>query len=358
MKWLSLMSLALLLWACEGDDDPSEVSNIPDATAELEGEGGGEIWIEPLAAAILEGEQSVEIGLRGAGGAVELRLDGVTVAQGEANGEAALTLSLDTTQISDGPHRLTAHAAGIESPALDVDIDNTPPALVFEMKRLPILSGLTYLPFQLDEAYPAEVQVIYEGEVIATTDGVDNVPLSAALLPDGRRFIHLKAIDQLGREVESDPVECVVVNNGKRAVVEYIPSPVATVPEDYQSVDYHTRVMVPSEPGVKRILTWLTWDNPDWTLEFAMGQGTCPHRGITYTSEVSSEGEVIIDLAKVDLSASAQMSFSQAQREADTFPVNNDPATFGAFFGHIDPKEPADHVGQSIPIEINMVLFY
>lgn len=364
MKRLSLLLMALSLWACDSDDGATEDEATPDAGASVEGQGQGlKVWIEPLAETLVSESLTLSVGCEGAIEALQLVVDDVVVAEAAAMADAPAEMTWDTSSVADGARRVVARAVAaggetLDSDPLTVNVDNTAPVLTFEMKRLPILNGPSYIPFELVEANPAEIRVIYEDEIVATGEGTHNINFNPEGLEDGIRALSLEAVDALGRATRSAPIEFVVVNNGRKATIDYIPTNASAVPENYQDVEYHTQVIVPSEEGVRRVLTWLTWEDPTWEFEYDMGQGTCPHRGITYITESSDSGEILIDLSKEDLPSSIQMSFSAEQREAETFPVNNDPATFGSFFAHINPLSPADHINESIPIEVNMVLFY
>jgi hypothetical protein len=88
----------------------------------------------------------------------------------------------------------------------------------------------------------------------------------------------------------------------------------------------------------------------------------CPHRGIDFLGEgnrpSSDTGEIIIDLPRSGLAPEIVSKLPTAEQNKDTFPSNNDPMTFGLFFGHIRPMEPAEHVNQSIPIEVHIMFYY
>jgi len=131
------------------------------------------------------------------------------------------------------------------------------------------------------------------------------------------------------------------------------------VPENYATAEYHTKVSVDSEEGITRVISWLTWDPAgDWLLEYSLGQGTCPHNGIQYVVDESNGGAIVFDLPRADLSEAVLARFPADERESDVFPVNDDPRTFGKFFGHIAPKDPENHVNETLPIEIHYVFFH
>ena len=96
----------------------------------------------------------------------------------------------------------------------------------------------------------------------------------------------------------------------------------------------------------------------NWLIEFAAGQGTCPHRGIKYAQETSRSGEIVLDIARADLPASIVRQLPLADQASPVFPVNQDTRTFGAFFGHAAPLEPESRAGQELPIEIHYVYIW
>jgi hypothetical protein len=93
-------------------------------------------------------------------------------------------------------------------------------------------------------------------------------------------------------------------------------------------------------------------------LEYSLGQGFCPHRGIQYLAREDGGGEIVLSLARTELSDEVVARLPAGERESETFPANGDPATLGSFFGHINPLEPADHINQSMPIEVHFVFLY
>ena len=107
------------------------------------------------------------------------------------------------------------------------------------------------------------------------------------------------------------------------------------------------------------MITWVTWDaSAGWLLEYSLGQGLCPHRGIQYIAEESRAGEIVLELDRADVDPTIVAKYPLADRESDTFPTNDDPLTFGLFFGHVKPMEPAEHAGTSLPIEAGLVYLY
>ncbi|MBW2263933.1 MAG: hypothetical protein JRG91_18385, partial [Deltaproteobacteria bacterium] len=183
--------------------------------------------------------------------------------------------------------------------------------------------------------------------------------LDTTSIEDGLHRLSLLVTDVVGRTAEVTDFPVVVVNSGEHRAVTYDPSASLHIPTDYMSVEYHTRGSALSAPNVDEIISWLVWDaSASWTIEYAIGQGLCPHRGIEYHSEMSSGGEIILTLERSELNPVIVARLPAEDQTSDVFPYNTDTLTFGAYFGHAAPMDPADHIEETIPIEMGMVLLY
>jgi len=167
----------------------------------------------------------------------------------------------------------------------------------------------------------------------------------------------VEVTDTVGHSTRVESFPLIVANYGDFHTIEYDPSAELFVPTNYLTAEYDTRGMVPTYAGVKRIISWITWDaSAGWLVDYSIGEGLCPHRGIEFVGAESDTGEIIIELGRDELPPTVISRFPVEERTRTTFPTNDDPLTFGIFFGHARPLEPADHVGQRLPIQMHMVL--
>ena len=298
---------------------------------------------------------------------VELYADGVEVAAGDVQDSDAgdIELTWDTSQADDGAVALVAHAynaSGTEADSAPVElvVDNTAPIISFGVERLTLVEGEATVPLSIDEANLSTIRVSDQfGVLFSATESAESFTWDTTTINDGVYWLHLEVTDVAGATSQIVGHPLVVANHGQEVAVVYAPDATASVPTDYATTEYHTRATAAMEDGVVRVLTWLTWDvQEDWLMELTVGQGICPHRGIPYVRQESREGEIVIDLARADLPADIVSQFPAADQAGTTFPNDGDPATFGSLFGHVDPLEPADHVGESIDIEVHTVFFY
>jgi hypothetical protein len=239
--------------------------------------------------------------------------------------------------------------------------DGEAPEVVLDLERFSVVSDEVVLTVRVEDPHPKTVTLWNEaGELMEqdADEGEFEIRWATTAADDGVQLLQVSATDKAGNVGESELVPVVVANSGIEQEVFYDPSARVYIPMNYQQVEYHTRGMVASLRGMTRLVSWLTWDaTEDWHLELAMGQGLCPHRGIQYAAADGHDGELFIDLAREDLAAEPLAELPGAAQDSDTFPYNTDAATFGSVFAHVAPLDPADHVGQALPIDIHVVLF-
>jgi len=358
--------LGLLLWACDGDDDGETNAGETD-TGIHQGEGGSggsiepeglEVWISPVEKAC-GGQVELEVGCRGDVQELQLSAGDQLLATVSAEGENQV-ISWDASAFEDGELSLILKAVGpggeLESEPVTVTIDNTPPEAELALSRWMVLEGNLNLDFEAQDAHLEQVRLLGPADLAVEAEG-EELRLDTSLIEDGVVELQLEVTDEAGNQTLTPGIKVFVVNNGREVPVDYATGQYAEVPENYRDVEYHARVYAVSEPNVKRVISILTWKE-DWSLEYAFGQGFCPHRGTTYLREVSDSGEILIDFGKSDMTSVQRASLPADARDGDSFPHNDDPATYGSFFAHIDPLEPAEHVGKRIEIEVRMIYLY
>lgn len=355
MKRFSLVLGLIVLIGC-GDANDSEAVDC---------------WIvSPLSSAIVGGSSDVQVGFSGAVTTIELLAGSVVVAQA-ATADAVddtVTISWDTTGTADGSVALTVRAEGSDSASdpISVTVDNTLPVASIGLNRLDILEGQATVPLNIIETNLSTIRLLnQDGELVSVSGTTAELTWDTTAVSDQVHAIYLEITDQANNTSSTTEIPVIVMNNGEEVTFEYIPAAAVEIPDPFNPyAEFHTRTMAyMDDQSVTRVIVWLTWDaSNEWPLELAVGQGFCPHRGIEYYAEESSEGEIYIDLARTDLT-SASVTSIQGQMpshptDSTVFPYNGDPATLGAFFGHIAPLEPEEHEGQTMAIEVGFVFIY
>ena len=329
--------------------------------------GPVDCWIvSPAADTVYSADVVVEIGFSGPVEVVWLLVNGAR-ATSTVPAAGSTTATLTWTPVVEGRYELKAQVAGAggqemtSAAGVPIVVDLTAPKVVIDLPRFSVVSGDVTVPLLIDEPNVTSVRLLDEddAELAAGGAGTTDFVWSTTAEDDGLRWLRAEVRDAAGNVTTCEPWPVAVVNNGEEVPVEYIPTAEVYVPANYMSTEYHTRVMTPTKLDVKRVVSWLVWDaSQDWLLEYSLGQGFCPHRGIQYLLAESDTGVIVLDLARTDLPRSIVHELPADAQDSDVFPIDDDPATFGSFFGHVSPLEPADHVEQTLPIEIHYLLFY
>lgn len=352
--WMA--GLVLALWAGCGEDEttptPEEIRCA---------------IVSPAADEVAHDRVSVQVDLEGPVARVELLAADAVVASVEVPEPArSVTLEWDTTTGADGAVALTARAFDegdreARSEAVTVVVDNTAPVVAMGVDRYALIRGNGPVALAIEDPTLATVRVASDLAGVVYDGPAD--PAEPAFVWDtttAEDRIHrltVTATDAAGHSATLSDFPVIVANHGEAYEVTYDPSAQVYVPEDYLTAEFHTRGSVPTHPGVFRIITWLTWDpSAGWTMQYTLGEGLCPHRGIPFVAQESDSGEIVIELSYDMLPSTTVRLFPEEVRQPTTFPSNDDPLTFGTFFGHVAPLEPADHVGQRVPIEMHFVL--
>ena len=344
----------ILIWIGCGDANDSEAVDC---------------WIvSPLT--VVGGTTDVQVGFSGSVTTLEL-LAGSTVVAQAATADAVddtVTISWDTTSAADGSVDLTVRAEGSDSASdpVSVVVDNTFPVASIGLNRLTVLEGQATVPLNIVEANISTIRLLnQDGELVSVTGTTAELTWDTTAVSDQVHEVYLEITDLANNSSSTTEIPVIVANNGEEVTFEYIPAAAVEIPDPFNPyAEFHTRTMAyMDDTAVARVIVWLTWDaSNEWPLELAVGQGFCPHRGIEYIAEESEDGEIYIDLARTDLSSST-ISTIQGQMpshptDATSFPYNGDPATLGAFFGHIAPLEPEEHEGETMAIEVGFVFIY
>ena len=327
----------------------------------------------PAEGVIIGGEMEVSVAVSGPVARVVLLTDGRNVAeQAVEPGMESVTLTWTTSQTPDGPVSLVARAlmggddADVEarSEPVAVEVDNTEPKVFFgaALPRMNVVAGEIVVPLVVDEANLVSIRVVdreTQQELLSSPDVVTQFSWDTTGFEDGIHHLTLQVVDAAGNTGRVDDFPVVVANAGEEVGFTYIGSSELFIPENWQQVEYHLRASATGKAGINRVISWLTWDGTaGWTLVYDVGQGLCPHRGISYTSLESDSGEIVIDLKREDLPKEIVSRLPTTDQNSDVFPYNGDPATFGAFFGHINPLSPDEHINESLAVEIHFVFYY
>jgi hypothetical protein len=207
----------------------------------------------------------------------------------------------------------------------------------------------------LTEAHPATLQLVEGDAVLADASEGAALQWDTTATDDGLHKVAVRAIDAAGNVADSAEWPLVVANGGQESAVTYSPAAEVVVPQDWRTAETDVRGFVTNPGGVKRIVTWLTWDGSSGLqLAYALGIGTCPDRGIKFVGTESENGEAVLDLKRADVPAAAAAKLPPG--DETVFPVNSDPETLGTFFGHIAIENPDTHVGARVPVKIHFLL--
>jgi len=316
----------------------------------------------PLAGSVVGGNVSVHVAFGGSASRVEL-LVGETVAGGAdvPAGAAEVALTWSAAALPDGDRAIRARAkydgGTADSAAVNMVVDNTAPVAVLKVERLSLLSGTARIPVEVTEAHPGTVQLVEGENVHAEHCESDAAELSWTTTDcaDGLHRPRLRVIDAAGNETTTDEVPVVVANRATEARITYSPAATVSVPGIWASVETDVRGWVTNPGGVRRIVSWLKWNPVSGVrLEYSVGVGLCPDRGIRFVGEESADGAIVLDLPRENVPAEAAARLPAGN--SAVFPSNADPETLGTIFGHVAVMDPADHVGLQLPIEMHFLL--
>lgn len=352
---LWMVGLVLGLWAGCGEEEvaPEEI------TCAI---------VSPTADALAHERVSVELAFTGPVVRVELLAgDAVVSSATLTDPSLGVVLEWDSATGADGSVVLSARAYDARETAASAEpvtvmVDNSAPVMGMGVDRFALVRGNGPVALAIDEPHLATVRVVsdlvgevYDGPADAAAPEFTWDTTSAE---DRIHRLTVTATDTLGHTATLADFPVIVANHGEELEVEYDPSARVAVPADYvDGMEIDTRVMVPTHPGVFRLISWVTWDSSaGWNLEYSIGEGLCPHRGIAFTYTESNTGEAVLELSYDMLSSTLVNRFDPAYRQPTTFPSNSDPLTYGTFFAHVRPLGPADFAGQSLPIEAHYVL--
>jgi len=337
-------------------DVAEDPGSAPDLTCQI---------LSPAGGAVVGAEVEVQVQIGAGAEHVALLVNGTRAVEADVDPAAEGTTTLTWQPTDEGEMQLVAKvscAAGsqAQSGVVVVTVDRTAPVVGLPQGRFLVVQGTIALPVAVDEANLASLRLLDEdgNELAKAFPGTTDLLLDGTGMGDGLTPAVIEAVDAAGNQASAD-VRLVIANDGEALDVQYVPLAKVSVPENYQTVEYHTRVVAIAQPGVRRVITWMTWDpSGDWLMEYSLGQGTCPHNGIQYMAAESREGEIVLDLARRDLPEGIVAKLPAADQESNTFPYNQNAATFGAWFGHAAPLDPADHLNESVDIEVGYVVLY
>ncbi len=331
-----------------------------------------EAWlVTPAAGDVVSETTTLRIGYSGPVQSFQILVNEQSVVEADesAGVDGVADLEWDTRGTEDGEVSLVVRVEGdgseFESEPISLFVDNTPPSASLDIDRLSVLQGDATVPVTIDEPNMISARLLSgDVELASISEPAGEIAWDTTSVQSMVHWIRLVVEDVAGRTAETDEIPVIVANNGLHLSYddrEYTYSPGPQV-----SATDHTRVAasmgIPdSEPdNIVRLISWMTWDSSsEWTVDFSVGQGLCPHRGVMYLNEISDTGEIILDLAWVDLPPDIQRQSLALDRDhpedATTFPYNGDPATCGAFFAHIGAVAAPSDV---LDIEVNFVFIF
>lgn len=355
MKRLIWSLLIVVAAGCSGGSDPVEC------------------WIvAPVEGDVVSETVEVRIGFSGPVQLFQLLVDGEVAVEADENAgvDGVATMSWNTAEVADGSVELIVRVESSDSEHQDepfaIVVDNTAPVASLDVEHLSILEGQVDVPVTVEEENIAVARLMSGDTEVASVTSLDgDFPWDTTTATSGLHTIRLVVEDAAGRTVETNEELVVLINNGRHLdedenEINYDPGPWVFAAE-------HTRLEAPMGiPGtdpenIVRVITWITWDGSlGWNLDYSMGQGFCPHRGVQYHHADSDSGELILDVAWAELE-SVFRNAGNAQdpdhpADAVTFPYNGDPATRGNIFGHVNVLEAGS--GSSLDFTANFVFIY
>lgn len=375
MKWsivvLALsLSVGMCLMGCDNPvDSPDDIDPDPVTCTIASPETGD----------VVSGDVDIRIDFEGPVTLVELLLDGEEIEElVPSEGDSSATIIWNSEDVDDGTVEFVAHVVGdadegIEdtSDPVEVTVENTEvivddidPVISLDVDRMSILVGEAGLAVSIDEENVVSVRLLDDEEdevLVEASEESDELTWDTTAVESKVYWIRLE-VEDIGENVaETEAIPVVVANNGYVVEQDQLmyDSVWVIVPEPLDpTLDIHVKVAAPldvigSEPDtITRLITWLTWDAEEaegMSIEYATGQGICPHRGVTYMAAESDTGELIIDMAWVEVPTAAQQAalvYDPAHPEDSSyFPNNGEITTCGAFFGHLAPMDAEDYEG-------------
>lgn len=373
-RFLLAFAAVLALAAC---GTPNTTTPGPDASVEPGPDAAAQpvpvtcAIVSPAADALLTASVDVKVEFQGPATKVEI-LDGDAVVASADVAASPATVALDTTKLSEGAHTLKARASSAEasgeSAAVAVVTDNKAPVIGMALPHLTMLSGAdAAIHVVVTEPHVAKCQLV-EGETVLVdlAAAPSDIVWDTTKVSDGLHTVKVQVTDTVGHVGATAEQTIIVANHALMPLpaITYIPAATVEIPEGYQPGDeIDVRGMIENPGQIKRIVTWLTWD-PKATptpmnLEYSVGQGLCPHRGIKFVGKESTEGEIVLEFRRSDFTYTDAQETNGFPWKADptTFPDNDDPETAGSFFGHIAVMDALDHLKESLPVKMTFVLF-
>lgn len=340
-------------------------------------------WIiTPEAGDVVSESIDVQVGYEGSVALVELVIGDDVVADLEVEdpSEGVSTLTWDTTTVAEGEVELMARVVGTDDSEhliapVAVVVDNTAPVASIDEDRMAILLDEVEVAVTIDEANVETVRLLsdHAGEVAMAEETVSSLTWDTTAVESRVHWVTLEVTDVAGNVFETDEIPLLIGNNGylfEQGELQYNPSAWLSIPAPYDStLELDRRIVadqgVPdADPeNIVRVVSWINWDNSDdWNMEYSIGQGICPHRGVAYEYVESTTGEAIVDIAWTEVPVTQQEAAMENDPEhpdgAETFPYNADPLTCGAFFGHVRALDAEAHAGGEVSFTANFMFIY
>ncbi len=191
-------------------------------------------------------------------------------------------------------------------------------------------------PLEVKAEARAEVSkaaLLANGEIVAETTGSPLIfKWDTSKFKDGLVELTLKASSPEGKPALAR-LPVVVVNQGSEVFFKNGSNGKIVIPPtgaEPQHLRYHFNV----GEGIKKIIALLFWEMPDCEIEFALGQGTCPHHGKTKAKRTGRNSPIVLDFS------------------ADY----NQTITPGQWFAHLRVPALDKHLGKEIPFSIKAFL--
>ncbi len=160
-----------------------------------------------------------------------------------------------------------------------------------------------------------KVELLADGKVVATADAAPfKITWDSTKVADG--VVKLQLVSHAGDETaKSDELPVILFNEGEAATWIDGSRGEMSIAEGLDSHVKHHWIM---PQGVTRVIGVVTWDNPEFKLDLAVGVGGCPHSGEEAARANSDTSPAMVEfVAQGNLTEAQWFAHSGATNEPD-----------------------------------------
>ena len=224
-----------------------------------------------------------------------------------------------------------------------VPADPNPPEVSLTLTRYAAISGIIDLDCSWsDDVEVVKVEVLIDGEPVGELDLDTRATFDTTVVPPGAHGLSLRASDAAGNTTETEAIHAIFAGKGEFLQFEdawfdgILPGWAGfslVIPEAGEVDHQKGHVTVPD--GTGEVRGYLYWKSQhDWEFTLDIGTGTCPHSGVLLATEQHKAHEWLLEVIYTDPAG----------------------APGGAWFAHVDPMDYTDHGGESIQLDLIMLV--